>query len=505
MPGGNEPKLPKGLPNSAKGTNRQGGLFADAKTFRKRADKILEDRPAFVATPKQVVWMNAIMSRMYKFMAIGGGIRGTKTFACLSALVLLCRMFPRSRWAIVRKDLPTLRRNVVPSMEKIRTYAGGFVGPLNMSTWEYTCTNGSKLLLFPEQFIQDPTLERWKGLEVNGFDLEEASELSEMAANKAIERAGSWVVPPTQGDMTPKQPPPLVLVNFNPCANWPRKWFFEPWKAGTIAAPYYFLPATIADNPFASEDYKESLKFLPPEEYRRFVLGEWDFVDDPDQLIKTEWIWEARNVVPVYGMNKIGADIARFGDDKTSVAKISGNALVSLVSIAHFDLMRVASVILNSAAEPQYPVAGVNVHIDAVGLGAGTVDYCRKKHLKVREIVAGAKPLRRPRTMFKFKNLRSQMWWEFREKLRLGQFSFAMKNKAYQDLPIPEKLVGDLASLRYEISGDKVIEVESKKDVKARLGRSPDDGDAVVMASFELPAPIFVAPARSISLRTTRQ
>src|SRR5262245_2525619 len=113
------------------------------------------------------------------YMAIGGGIRGTKTIACLALFVTLCRIFPRSRWAVVRKDLPTIRRNVLPSMEKIRLWAGGFVGELNQSNWTYTCANGSQILLFAEQFTQDPELERWKGLEVNGFDLEEASELNE--------------------------------------------------------------------------------------------------------------------------------------------------------------------------------------------------------------------------------------------------------------------------------------------------------------------------------------
>lgn len=461
-------------------------LFPELRVLAQRAG--VEAKPptvTFKATPKQVEFIQALMSRQFNYLAMGGGIRGTKTITVLSAFVILCRMFPGSRWAIVRKDLPTLRRNVIPSMEKVRLWSGGFVGELNQSVWTYRCANGSEILLFPEQATQDPELERWKGLEVNGFALEEASELSEKSANKAIERAGSWII---QGAEV--QPPPLVLFTFNPCANWPRKWFYEPWRAGTLRAPYYFLPATIADNPFVTEEYKASLKHLPPEEYKRFVEGEWNFVDDPNQLIKMEWIWDARNVEFVDGLARMGADVARYGDDWSTIYKIKGNQIRKRLQFHRFDTMTVATAILNEANDPVSPVKGQHVAIDVVGLGAGVVDYCRKRGLPVVEYTAGAKPIARPGSFFKFDNLRSQVWWEAREKLRLGQFSLFMTDRKGAEIQLDPRLIQDLTTIRYEITGDKVIEVESKDDLKKpdRLGRSPDDGDGFVTALFDFPS-----------------
>ncbi len=52
-------------------------------------------------------------------------------------------------------------------------------------------------------------------------------------------------------------------------------------------------------------------------------------------------------------------------------------------------------------------------------------------------------------------------------------------------LPPDTSLLADLASTKFTtgtVSGKLVIQAERKEDVVARLGRSPDRGDAVVMA-----------------------
>lgn len=214
--------------------------------------------------------MDALTDGSYRIVGFGGGIRGTKTWGSLAAIITLCRMFPRSRWAVVRRDLPRLRQNTLPSFEKLRALAGGFVGPVNQSTWTSTCQNGSQIIFFAESLDVDPDLSRWKGLEVNGFVLEECDELAERSFYKAIERAGAWIVPSGQ------QPPPFIICTFNPCANWPKRIFYEPWKHGTIGAPYAFIPATAADNPFVAAEQREAWRSMPSFEYKRFVEGDWD-------------------------------------------------------------------------------------------------------------------------------------------------------------------------------------------------------------------------------------
>ena len=224
----------------------------------------------FEATPVQVKLMDTMSDGHSRIIGFGGGIRGTKTWGSLACLISLCRIFPGSRWAVIRKDLQRLRETTLPSFEKLRQLAGDFVGAVNQQTWTAECRNGSQLLFRGENIDKDPKLERFHGYEVNGFLNEEADELSERTLVKEIERAGTWIIP--QGD----QPPAYILNTFNPCSGWPRRRFYAPWRARTLRAPYAFIPTTAADNPYISDSQREAWKEMPENEYRRFVQGDWE-------------------------------------------------------------------------------------------------------------------------------------------------------------------------------------------------------------------------------------
>jgi len=180
-------------------------------------------------TPKQTEFARAMLSGQYRYMLFGGAIRGGKTVCILMLILALARMYRGSRWAIVRKDLPTIKRNTIPSFEKIAPE--GFVGSINRTDWYVDCANGSRIIFFPESAERDPELNRWRGLEVNGFALEECNEISEAAFHKAIERAGSW-------QCEHKQPAPLILATCNPTLGWVKQRWYDPWRKGTLKATW---------------------------------------------------------------------------------------------------------------------------------------------------------------------------------------------------------------------------------------------------------------------------
>lgn len=439
----------------------------------KRRQKLIE------LFPKQVEFVDAVLSGKYSRLLYGGSIRSGKTIVSLNILFLLCKIYPASRWAIVRRDLPTLRRNTIPSFKRFKP---NYISDVNQSTWSARCINGSEILFFPESLKDDPDLDRWKGLEVNGFVLEEANELSEKSYHKAEERAGSWKCPGK------KQPKPLILMTCNPSKNWVKRRFYDAWKKDSLKPPYYYKSAKVTDNPHLTDGYLESLAQLEhsdPIAYKRFVLGDWEVADDPSQLIKYEWILQAKNRGDIAGKNRLGVDVARYGDDDTAFCYVEGSTVKSMQYHSGISIDRTAE--LTQAIMHDKTIDADHVLIDGVGIGAGVVDYLHKSGHRVVEVIAGARPIPRLSGFHTFFNLRSQLWWEFRERLRLGEISFGIEDN---------RLFEDLTALRYSVSGEKVIKIESKDDLKKRLGRSPDAGDAVVMAFAEIreSATDFVIP-----------
>jgi hypothetical protein len=472
-----------------------------AQAAKAEAAAILAQPPALVTTPVQDKLIAAALSGHYKIIGFGGGVRATKTFGSLILLVLLCRIFPRSRWAIIRQSLPRLKKTTMPSFNKLRGMAPGFIGEINKSEYISTCANGSEIVFFPESIQEDKELERFSGLEVNGFLFEEANEMDVRTYEKSKERAGAWVIPSTKDDPTPGEPPALIICTFNPCDNWPRNVFYEPYKAGTMAPPYLFIPASQADNPYVPKEEREMWALMPPDEYKKYIEGDWTRIISPNQLILFEWLEQAAMVDRTGFVVQEAVDVAWMGDDSTVFARMAGNALVEITGDDKLTIDETASIAAKRIVSRW--IEHVQYRVDAVGSGAGVYDLLHKAGFNVTAFQAGAKPVdrrlddkrdkqgkRSPESMFQFANLRSQAWWEFREKLRLGMLRIGNPPETPQDeweAVTHPLLVADLLAPRYEITGDKVISVENKKSIKTRLGRSTDYGDAVVMAAFDLP------------------
>lgn len=224
--------------------------------------------------PKQQEFLKAALSGLYSFILYGGGIRGGKSFAGIGLLLLLCKIFPGSRWAIVRKDMPTIVKNVFPTWDKICPQ--NFVlydRRKNTMNPHVEFTNGSQILFFPENYSQDKELNRFKGLEVNGFLGDEINELQFEAFEKMIERAGSYIIP---GEDV-KQPKPLIAATCNPSPGWVKKTIYIPSTGGTLRPEWIYIQARIFDNPYIPQAYFDTLKTLSIYMYRVFVEGDWDF------------------------------------------------------------------------------------------------------------------------------------------------------------------------------------------------------------------------------------
>lgn len=172
----------------------------------------------------------------------------------------------------------------------------------------------------------------------------------------------------------------------------------------------------------------------------------------------------------------IACDVARFGSDETVLLRKRG-PLVEEVEVYHGrDTMTTAGKCLNAcrAALREPAVLRVRLVVDDDGVGGGVTDRLRetmREELRTDrvQLIAyhGAEQAIRPD---RFANKRSESW--FRAKWAMPGLDIPTDN---------DDLAADLVSVKYRLNSNGTIQAERKEDVKKRLGRSPDRGDALVM------------------------
>ena len=209
--------------------------------------------------------------------------------------------------------------------------------------------------------------------------------------------------------------------------------------------------------------------------YQNRVEGDF-WVTEEDVVIPLSWLeaanerwveWRDSGGASQPGISVFGMDVARGGADLTAVAKREGSVIQWLRTWNIADTTKIAHR-LRRNMKHQTDLAVV----DVIGVGAGVVDVARSLNLNVIAFNASRRTRRKDRSgLFGFKNQRAAMWWMLREAL----------DPAFDPtlaIPPDDDLTGDLTAPKWTIVGDKIV-VESKPDVKKRLGRSTDRGDAV--------------------------
>lgn len=212
-----------------------------------------------------------------------------------------------------------------------------------------------------------------------------------------------------------------------------------------------------------------------------------------DSLIRLEWCYTARDRRKKYedskgeviealikGLPALGVDVANSEDgDKAAIAEGKGPVLIRVEDFQCPDSNQLGKRdVLRRMKDKK--ISDEYVGVDGIGVGAGTVNALKESGRKVTSIIASASPITVKTKSTQgntieheedFNNLRSQMWWQFREDLRTDP-----------ELCLPDdpELFADLVTPKWNTQNGKIV-VESKETIKKRLGRSPNKGDAAVM------------------------
>jgi len=245
----------------------------------------------------------------------------------------------------------------------------------------------------------------------------------------------------------------------------------------------------IAERPDSGfEKWAENRLLQWPKEsalYQNRVLGEFASSDE-DGMIPLAWVeaanerWRLLEKSGEWGpLTRLGCDIADGGQDQNSIARRHGMAIRKLDRPSERDTMGVAGRI--AGIQEQHNVDAV---VDAIGIGAGVTARLRELGLSVVAFSASERTDKRDLSgEIRFRNKRAAAWWNLRELLDPA-------NGHEVALPPDDLLMGDLTAPHWHDTSSGV-QVESKDDIRKRLGRSTDDGDAVVMAFWQEPEPVF--------------
>ena len=211
--------------------------------------------------------------------------------------------------------------------------------------------------------------------------------------------------------------------------------------------------------------------------YRSHVLAE--FAGEEDGVIPLAWVeaamerWKALDLND-YTATLVSVDVSDGGEDDTVLALRAGPVITKLVRPRQADLVHLAELVQN-----RVPVHGTAV-VDSIGVGAGVLaQLSRVKGITAHGFVASERTNRKDKSgEFGFPNKRSAAWWNLREMLD-------PQNGEDLALPDDDLLLGDLTSPRWREAAGGKIQIESKDEIRKRLGRSTDSGDSVVMAFFD--------------------
>ena len=235
------------------------------------------------------------------------------------------------------------------------------------------------------------------------------------------------------------------------------------------------------DNPFCPDELKMQAEKCKRENYDDF-LHIWE--GEPEQQGDKKLIGagcirraleyqidNANNTWPLV----VGVDPARFGDDSTAICFRRGRQAYKIKAYRKKNVVEIANIV--TAIINEYKP--VRVNIDIGGLGAGLYDILDNRGY--RDVIRAVNFGEKAQDQERYSNRRAEMWNRLNEWLNaeMPVSLIDTDNLLMIDLTAPEKRFDKLGRLL----------LEPKDDIKKRIGRSTDVGDALALTFAELDYP----------------
>lgn len=421
----------------------------------------------FEPTVKQDLIFEAFDDTLTTEILYGGSAGSAKSYGICALIILKALQFPGIRIGLGRNELTTLKKTTVISFFEVASDWGLQPGEhfnYNSTSGIIKFFNDSEIVLVELNYKpSDPNYTRLGGLLFTFGVVDEVGEVDQRGYQIFKTRLGRW----RNDEFSIK---PICISTCNPIKNWLYREFYLPHVEQRLKEYQMFIQALPTDNPYISQDYISNLEKLPTQERERLLHGNWEYENNPNDLITYDEILNIWSNVPPFKPKEdkpkryISADIA-FTSDRTVIIIWEEYTIVDIVINPEGNLEDVISQLATKWNVPQY-----NICFDSDGVG---------KFLTTR--LRNAKPIVNNAQAFKnenYKNLKTQLYYKLAEKISGNEIKSMVKD--HQDLIIEE-----LQTIRHKPTS-KVgkLEMIDKAEVKKILGRSPDFADAMAYRMY---------------------
>jgi hypothetical protein len=391
----------------------------------------------------------------------GGGVYGGKSWLGCYWQILRRLKYPNTRGLIGRAELKKLQLSTMSTFWELCTKMGlapgkdyAYNGQLNRITW----FNGSETILMDmADTPSDPDFHRFGSLELTDYFLDEAAEISAKAVEILDTRVRYNLV----------NGRPKGLITCNPTKGWLYNDFWTPYKEGKLPPHRAFVQALLKDNTIVpNEAYQKKMERLNERDRKRLLDGDWDYDDSPDKLFDYDSMLQMFNTTEPTGEGFITCDPAAMGNDRTIIMIWKGMHCTKVIEHVHKYPHEVANILRELASS--HSIKLNNVLVDSDGLGIGV-----KGILGCREFLNGSSAIDKEH----FFNLKSECYFKLSEAIGMNRIHFSDHSQR-------DNIIKELDLVRDASKEDKKKQVSSKDQIKARLGRSPDYADALMMRMY---------------------
>ena len=418
-------------------------------------------------TKKQSQAWKLLMDNITNEVLYGGSAGAGKSWLGCLWITTLCLQYKGIRCLIGRTVLTQLKMTTLntlfETLQSMNLKSGEhytYNGQSNVITFQ----NGSEIILKDLQYQpSDPNFDSLGGLELTAVFVDEAAQISQLAYNILKSRIRFKL---NEYKLIPK-----ILMTCNPGQVWLKKVFYLPYIQDSLPENMKFVPALPLDNPFLPSSYIDMLKTLPNAQRKRLLEGDWNYMDESDNIFDFDSISNSvfRNVPRGEDKKYISVDVARFGTDRSVAIVWSGLVVLEVLVYTKLSTVELSNEIKELIQK--YGVHPNNVIVDSDGVGGGVSDM-----LKGTNFVNNSRPLHEQN----FSNLKSQCYVKLSELFKEGKISLNIL-----DPNVIDELTQELLAVKLkDVDKDNKVQVQSKDEMKKVLGKSPDLSDALMMRMY---------------------